>query len=82
MAIWWILLAAAFFVLFFLGRGGPNAIGGTATLGTLIGVGIALYQPGFDWWIVGKAVIIGTFVGLLFEWLPVIFGAARPEKPE
>jgi hypothetical protein len=42
--MWWILLAAAFFALFFLGRGGPNAIGGTATLGTLIGVGIAFYQ--------------------------------------
>lgn len=80
--MWWVMLGAALFALFFLGRDGPNAIGGTATLGTLIGLGSAIYQPGFEWWIVGKAMIIGTFIGVIFEWLPVIFGASKAEKSE
>lgn len=66
--IWWIASAVAAVVLLAHWRG-PNAVWGTATLGALIGVVIAIFQPGFDWSIVGKALVTGTFVGLSFEWL-------------
>lgn len=74
--IWWILLAVA--VLALLGHwGSRNAVWGTATFGALIGIGVATYQPGFDWWLVGKSVVIATFVGLAVEWLPRL-GKKRP----
>ena len=70
--LWWILSIGAVGVLLTYARKGQNAVWGTATVGALIGVGIAVYQPGFDWQTVGKAAVIGTFVGLAFEWLPQI----------
>lgn len=71
--IWWILLVAAAVVLLVHWRG-PNAVWGTATLGILIGVVVAVFRPGFDWWTVGKAAVVGTFIGLAFEWMPRIAG--------
>ena len=68
-------MAAAVVVLFTCGRSGPNAIGGTATMATLIGVGLAVYQPGFEWWTIGKAFVIGTFIGLALEMLPRLMRA-------
>lgn len=68
--LWWILSISAVGVLLAFARKGRNAVWGTAMVATFIGVGIALYQPGFDWRMVGKAMVIGTFVGLAFDWLP------------
>lgn len=70
--IWGLLSVAAVASLLIYGRKGPNAVWGTATLGALIGIGLAVYQPGFDWRTIGKAAVIGTFIGLAFEWLPLV----------
>jgi hypothetical protein len=71
--VWWVAaVGAAVVLLAHLKR--RNAVWGTATFGALVGVVIAIFQPGFDWSTVGKAVVIGTFVGLAFEWLPRIAG--------
>lgn len=67
--IWWILSAAAVVILL-AHWGSRNAVWGTATFGALVGVVIAFVRPGFDWGTVGKAFVIGTFIGLVFEWLP------------
>lgn len=69
--IWWILTAAAAVVLLAY-WGSRNAVWGTATFAALVGVVIAVIRPGFDWGTVGKAFVIGTFIGLAFEWLPRI----------
>jgi hypothetical protein len=70
--IWRLLSVAAVVALLAYWRKGPNAVWGAATVGTFIGIGVAVYQPGFDWWTVSKTVVIGTFVGLAFELLPQI----------
>ena len=67
--LWWILSGAAVVALLAHWRG-ANAVWGTATFGALIGVAIAMFQPSFDWSAVGKAAVVGTFVGLAIEWLP------------
>lgn len=72
MTIWGLLLIAAMVVLSAYWRKGPNAVWGTATISAVIGVGVAIYQPGFDWWTVGKAVVVGTIIGLAFELLPLV----------
>lgn len=70
MILWFALACAAVILLIY--RSGPNAIWGTATLAAVVGIVIAAFQPGFEWSTVGKAIVIGTFVGLAFEWLPRI----------
>ena len=72
MTIWGILSVVAVVVLLAYWWKGPNAVWGTATVSAVVGVGVAIYQPGFDWWTVGKSVIIGTFIGLTFELLPFV----------
>lgn len=67
--IWWILLALAALALV-AHWGTRNAVWGTATMGVLIGIVVAVVQPGFEWWTVGKALVIATLVGLAIEWLP------------
>lgn len=69
--IWEILLAVAALVLFVF-RQRRSAVWGTATFAGIIGLAFAICQPGFDWGIIGKTVIIGTFVGLVFEGLPML----------
>lgn len=69
--IWWILSAAAAVALL-AHWNSRNAVWGTATFGALVGAVIAAIKPGFDWGTVGKAFVIGTFIGLAFEWLPRI----------
>ena len=49
---------------------GPNAVWGTATLGFLIGVIVALFCDGFDWWLVANCVAIAILVGAVFELVP------------
>jgi len=75
--IWWILLVTAAVALLAHWRG-RNAVWGSATIGVLVGIVIAVFRPGFDWWIVGKAVVIATFVGLALEWVPRI-GRNKPD---
>lgn len=74
MTIWWVLSAAAIAALMLYAGKGANAVWGTASLGGVIGIGIAIYYPGFDFWIIGKAVVIAALIGLAFEWLPKLFG--------
>lgn len=65
--VWWILLGIAVLILLMNFRT-KNAIWGTATLGLLIGLIVAVIRPGFDWWTVGKAVVIATFIGAALQW--------------
>ena len=67
--IWWILTAAAVVILLVY-RGSKNAVWGTATIGAVVGIVIAIIRPGFSWSTVGKAFVIATFIGFAFEWLP------------
>lgn len=71
--VWWLLSAVAILALLVHSRG-PNAVWGTATFGILVGVAVAVYRPGFDWSIVGKAAVIAALIGLAFERLPQIIG--------
>ncbi len=67
--LWWIIgIAAA--VALILYRSGPNAVWGTATLGVIIGVVIALIQPSFDWSTLAKSGAVGALIGVVFELLP------------
>jgi hypothetical protein len=75
--IWWILLAVAVLILL-VHCGSRNAVWGAATLGVLIGMVIAIFRPGFDWWIVGKSLVISTLIGLAIEWLPRLMGKQKP----
>jgi len=68
--IWWVIAIAAAAILWKYRREGPNAVWGTATLGLLVGLTVASYQPGFDWRTIGKAVAIGAIIGLVLELLP------------
>ena len=68
MLIWWFLLAISVAALLAHWRA-KNAVWGTATFGAIVGVAIAIFSSGFDWWLVGKAFIVGTFIGVALEWL-------------
>lgn len=70
MEIWWAVYVVGGVSLLFFANKGANAVWGTATLGLLIGIGIAVYQPGFDWTTIAKAVTAAATVGLAFELLP------------
>jgi hypothetical protein len=78
--MWWILLGAAIVLLAFHASS-RNAVWGGATLGVAIGVIIALVRPEFDWWVVGKGLTIGTFVGAVSEWIPRMLAGTRRSKP-
>jgi hypothetical protein len=67
--IWWILLIVSAIALL-AHWGSRNAVWGTVTLGTIIGVVVAIYKPGFDWWVVGKAFVFATLIGVVIEWIP------------
>lgn len=69
--IWWALAAAVVVWLFFL-RAGRDAAGGGLTIGFLVGIGIAAFQPHFLWSTVGKAMIVGAIIGIAAELLPLI----------
>lgn len=79
MTIWSILSFAAAVSLLLYARKGQNAVWGTATVAIPIGLVIAILvaifgSSGFDWWIIGKAVVVGALTGLAFEWLPRLVG--------
>ena len=50
---------------------------GTATLGFVIGVIVALLGGGFDWWTDAKSVAIAGTLGTVIEWVPRLL---RPKK--
>jgi hypothetical protein len=69
--IWWGLsIAAALALLAY--RKPRNAVWGTASFGALVGLVVAVIRPGFGWGTIGRMFVIGTFIGLAFEWLPRI----------
>lgn len=70
--MWWIVSALGISALkrfFFKGK---NAVWGGAILGLLVGVIVAIIQPGFVWATLGHAAVIGAFVGLIAEFLGAI----------
>ena len=70
--IWQILLGVAIVILL-LHWGSRNAVWGAATFGVIVGLVVAFFGDGFEWWTVGKALIIATFIGAALEWIPRIF---------
>jgi hypothetical protein len=72
MIIWWAAMAAAAVALAVFARRGQNAVWGTATLGVVVGVGLAIYEPGFDWWIIAKSIAVAALLGLAFELIPLL----------
>ena len=74
--IWWATCAAAALVLLVYARKGANAVWGTATLGAVVGIVLAIIYPGDFWWIVAKAIAVGALVGFVFDFLPKLI--ARP----
>lgn len=72
MDLWWVFIACGIIALGFYARKGQNAVWGTATVALLIGIGIAIFQPGFDWFIIAKSVAVGALLGLALELLPML----------
>jgi len=74
--LWHILygLSGVLLLLFWDSR---NAVWGGATLGFLIGLGIAFFAEGFDWWTVAKSATIAVLIGAATEGLSAI-GRRRP----
>lgn len=75
--VWWIVIAAGAIALLAFSNRGPNAVWGTATIGVPIGLGLAIYQPGFDWWIIVKSIAVASLIGAAFEALPRLAGRGR-----
>jgi hypothetical protein len=57
-------VAIAFLVLHWRG---PNAVWGGATLGTIVGIIVALVTK--DWGRLLSFFALGTFIGTFFEWI-------------
>ena len=72
MSVWWLVIVGGVIALGIYARRGQNAVWGTATVALLIGIGIAIFQPGFDWLTIVKSVATGALVGLAFELLPML----------
>ena len=78
--LWWPLYAVAIVTLL-LHSGSRNAVWGAATLGFLIGVVIALFGDGFDWWTVAKTVAIAAMVGTAIEWVQRLLNRQQHVPP-
>lgn len=74
MDYWLIVYVVGGLSLLFFANKGANAVWGTATLGLLVGIGIAIFQSGFDWTTIAKAVTAAATIGLAFELLPRLAG--------
>lgn len=70
--IWQVLLGIAVVILL-LHWGSRNAVWGTATFGFIVGLVVAFFGDGFEWWTVGKVFTIATFIGAALEWIPRFF---------
>ena len=77
MTIWWAVYAIGGISLALFAGRGPNAVWGTATLGLIIGLIVALFQAGFDWSTIAKGLTAGAGIGLVFELLPRLLGKGR-----
>lgn len=65
--VWWIVIGLGVISLLAFARQGPNAVCGTATLGAIIGIGIAFFSPPFAWLTIAKAAAIGAIAGAVME---------------
>ncbi|QIQ87595.1 hypothetical protein [Erythrobacter sp.] len=72
MNLWWFVIAGGVIALGIYAPKGQNAVWGTATVALFIGVGIAIFQPGFAWLTIIKSVAVGALLGLAFELLPLL----------
>ena len=71
--MWWVLAGIAAFAFFFVGKPDrTTATGGGATIGLIVGVVLAFVNG--NWWLVGRTIIVGILIGLLFELLPRVVG--------
>lgn len=74
--MWWWLAGIAAIAFFLVGKPDrPTATGGGATIGLVVGVVIAFVYG--NSWLVGRAIIVGILIGLVFELLPRVFGRAQ-----
>lgn len=71
--VWWILYAVAMLMLL-LHWNGRNAVWGGATLGLIVGLIVAVFREGFDWWLVAHFATIATLLGTISEWVPRLLG--------
>ncbi len=65
----WTILGIATPILLVVYWRRRNAVWGGFTIGIIVGLVIALFFPGFDWYVVGKSAISGTIVGFGAELL-------------
>ncbi len=72
--MWWIVSAVGIAALRRYFPRGKNAVWGGATLGLFIGIVVAIIRPGFEWSVIGHAIVIGAAIGLLFDGLGEISG--------
>jgi 4-hydroxybenzoate polyprenyltransferase len=75
--VWWVIIVAGAAALVVAAGKGPNAVWGSATIGLIVGIAVAIYQPGFQWMTVLKGLAMGAVVGALFELLPRLTGRSR-----
>ncbi len=71
-------MAALLLLLHWRGR---NAVWGGATLGFLIGVVVALFRDGFDWWLVAKIATVATLISTVTEWAPRLLRRMLQSSP-
>ena len=62
-----IILAIIAGVLLLLHLKGPNAVWGGAGLGVVVGLVVAIVKG--DWSLLAVSFAVGTFCGVVFEWL-------------
>jgi hypothetical protein len=79
--MFWLILYGVAVVTLFLHWRGPNAVWGSATIGFLIGVVVALFGDGFNWWTVAKAVSVAATVGTMIEWVPELLTRRQNVPP-
>ncbi len=74
----WIILAVLAIILLISYFRSRNAVWGGFSIGVIIGIVVAivfaLIGKGFQWPIIGKVAVVGTFLGFLSELLPKIPG--------
>ena len=74
----WILFSVLACIVLIIFWKGPNAVWGGITLGLIVGIILAIISTfngnGFDFIIIGKAIIVGVFAGFVFELVGKISG--------
>lgn len=75
----WIILGIVTLILLAVYRKKRNAVWGGLTIGIIVGLVVALFSE-FDWYTIGKGVILGTMIGFAAELLGKISDRMRNRK--